>query len=297
MWSRQQIIGAIVVVGLSLLSGCATLGPAYKPESGSAADKATIYVYRDFNVFGGGATYMVSGNGVPIASLPAGGYFVYHAPPGEVQLSAKSEATTSVTVEAKAGEVYYVKGTIGVGILVGRPHLLMVTNEVGAKEIASCKLVPESMMANAQTGADFTQVTVPADEGAVRTFGSVTWYSGVDVLANSSTFVEAGEQAIKGTLELTDRSLTLLTGSEAGTRTGMGLRIPYSEIASVDIRHHINWHAVVIKRRDGKIDSFNIFGGIFIDRKQTEAAGELLQSKIQTQPVTGQKAKESVRYW
>ncbi len=281
--SRRKIIAVTLMAGLGLLSGCATLGPAYKPESQSQADKATIYVYREASLFGGGMTYMVSANGVPIASLPAGGYFVYHAPPGKVQLSAKSEAATSVTVEANAGEVYYVKGTVGLGILVGRPHLKLVSKEVGEKEIASCKLVPESMTASAQTSADFAQVALPADEGTVSTFARVIWYSGVNVLANSSTFVEAGQQGIKGTLELTDRSLTLITGSDTAARSGMGLHIPYSEIASVEIRRRMNWRAVVIKRRDGKLDSFNI-GGAVIDRKQTEAAGELLRSKIQTQP-------------
>ncbi len=143
-------------------------------------------------------------------------------------------------------------------------------------------------MATAQTRADSEQVTVPADEDAVRTYGAVTLFSGVDVLASSSTFVEADQQAIKCTLELTDRSLTLLAGSGATARTGMGLHMSYSEIASVEIRHYLNSRAVVIKRRDGKLDSFNI-GGAFIDRKQTEAAaGELLRSKIQTQPVTAQ---------
>ena len=62
----------------------------------------------------------------------------------------------------------------------------------------------------------------------------------------------------------------------------MGLHIPYGEIASVEVRRYINWRAVVIKRRDGKVDSFNI-GGAVIDRKQTEVAGELLRSKIGTQ--------------
>lgn len=285
--SRGQIIAVALIFNLALLSGCATLGPAYRPESASTVDKATVYVYRDSSIFGGGMTYMVWGNGVPIGSLPAGGYFVYHAPPGALQLSAKSEATTAVTLEAKAGAVYYVKGTVGLGILIGRPHLALVSKEVGEREIAGCKLVPESMMASAQTRADFTQVTVPVDEGAVSTFDRVIWYSGVDVLANSSSLVAASKQGIKGTLELTDRSLTLLTGSDAGAREGMGLQIPYSEIASVEVRRYINWRAVVIKRRDGKLDSFNI-GGAVIDRRQTQAAGELLRSKIRTQPGAGQ---------
>jgi len=125
-----------------LVSGCATLGPKFEAAQGAPADKATVYVYREPGFVGGGVAYMVRVNDADISTLPAGGYFVYVATPGELELSAKTEAKTSVTIDAKAGQTYYVKGTLGVGIFVGHPHLTVVSNEVGAAEIAQCNLVP-----------------------------------------------------------------------------------------------------------------------------------------------------------
>jgi len=130
-----------------LLSGCAALGPTYTAAPEAPKGKATIYVYRESGFVGGGVAYTVNANGIPVSTLPSGGYFVYYATPGEVELSAKTEASTSVTVDAKAGETYYVKGTVGVGVFVGHPHLVLVSREIGAKEIAACKLVPASATA------------------------------------------------------------------------------------------------------------------------------------------------------
>ena len=67
--------------------------------------------------------YTVRANGADIAKLPAKGYFVYSAMPGEVEFSAQTEAKTSVTIDAKAGETYFVKGTVGLGVFVGHPAL------------------------------------------------------------------------------------------------------------------------------------------------------------------------------
>ena len=133
----------LTISGLSLLSaGCATLGSAYTPDSNAPKDKATVYVYRPSGMGGAAVSYTVAVNGVDASSLPSGGYFVYYAKPGENEFSAKTEAKTSVTVDAKAGETYYVKGTIGMGVFVGHPHLVQVTSDAGSQEIAKCKLVP-----------------------------------------------------------------------------------------------------------------------------------------------------------
>jgi hypothetical protein len=133
----------LAMSGVSLLSaGCATLGSAYTPDNNTPKDKATVYVYRPSAMGGGAISYTVAVNGADVSSLPSGGYFVYYAKPGENEISAKTEAKTSVTVDAKAGETYYVKGTIGMGVFVGHPHLLQVSGDVGSQEIVKCKLVP-----------------------------------------------------------------------------------------------------------------------------------------------------------
>jgi uncharacterized protein DUF2846 len=139
---QSSAITALGLMGL-LLSGCATLGPVYKPEQSVPSDKGTVYIYRESKMVGAAIGYTVSANGTPVAKLSSGSYFVYHALPDEVAFSAQTEAKTSVTIDIKAGEVYYLKGTVGMGVLVGHPHLVLVSADVGQSEITACKLVPE----------------------------------------------------------------------------------------------------------------------------------------------------------
>lgn len=139
---RNLLRIATVLLVVLLIAGCATTGPQYQAATDVPADRALVYVYREAGFVGGGLSYMVRANDVEISTLPAGGYFVYHAVPGEIEFSAKTEARTSVTIDAEAGRTYYIKGTVGVGVFVGHPHLTVVPNDVGAKEIVECKLVP-----------------------------------------------------------------------------------------------------------------------------------------------------------
>lgn len=141
MKSRLGILLAISAASL-LSAGCATLGSTYTPVSNAPKDKATVYVYRPSAFSGSAISYTVSANGVELSSLPSGGYFVYYAKPGETEFSAKTEAKTSVTIDAKQGETYYVKGSLGMGVFVGHPHLVQVPNDTASQEIAKCKLVP-----------------------------------------------------------------------------------------------------------------------------------------------------------
>lgn len=126
-----------------LLQGCASLGPAYTKVEQIPENKGLIYIYRPSSIVGGGISPDVKVGETVIATLYNGGYYPYFANPGEVELWAKTESKSAVTLDVKPGETYYVKGTIGVGFFVGRPHLIVVSPEEGAKEIAACKLIPE----------------------------------------------------------------------------------------------------------------------------------------------------------
>jgi hypothetical protein len=59
-------------------------------------------------------------------------------PPGDF-----AESRSSVTLDVKTGQTYYIKGEVGVGFFVGRPHLMVVSPEITEKEIADCKLILE----------------------------------------------------------------------------------------------------------------------------------------------------------
>jgi hypothetical protein len=64
-----------------------------------------------------------------ISSLGAGKYLVMNMAPGTYEFSARSEARDTLRLEVEPGEVVYVRCTIRMGIMVGRPNLAPSTAE------------------------------------------------------------------------------------------------------------------------------------------------------------------------
>lgn len=124
-------------------SGCASLGPVYEEVEVVPPNKGLVYIYRPSSFIGGGVSYDVKVGEDPIATLYNGGYYPYFSEPGEVEFWARTESKSAVTLDVEVGKNYFVKGTVGVGLLVGRPHLTIVSDEIGLAEIAECKLIPE----------------------------------------------------------------------------------------------------------------------------------------------------------
>lgn len=128
---------------LLLTTGCASLGPVYSSVDKIPDDTGLIYFYRPSSFVGGGASYDIKNNDTVITTLYNGGYYPYFSGPGEKEFWAQTESKSSVTLDVKPGETYYIKGEIGVGFLIGRPHLMVVAPEIAAKEISECKLIPD----------------------------------------------------------------------------------------------------------------------------------------------------------
>ncbi len=119
-----------------LIYGCAAHFQTVKaPEN-----RAIVYVYKPKKFFSD-SDYAVNANGFRINTLHNGGYFVYFAKPGRIQLSAGSEITSYVTFDVEAGHTYYVMGTVRSGSAVQRPYLQLVSTETGKNEIALCKQI------------------------------------------------------------------------------------------------------------------------------------------------------------
>jgi len=141
--TMRNVIMLFSLLFLGLLSGCASLGPVYQEADLVPEDKGLVYIYRPSSFVGGGVSYDVKVGETPVTTLYNGGYYPYLSAPGEVEFWAKTESRSAVTLDVKVGETYFVKGTVGVGLIVGRPHLTVVPNETGFQEIVECKLIPE----------------------------------------------------------------------------------------------------------------------------------------------------------
>jgi len=128
-----------VLFGIIFITGCAT-GPSFKKVEAIPEGVGIVYIYRPASPIGAGASYDVRADGISLVTLLSGEYFVHYAQPGEVEFSARTESTSAITVDIKAGQTYYLKCTLSFGITVGRPQLVLVSSDVGEKEIAACNL-------------------------------------------------------------------------------------------------------------------------------------------------------------
>jgi hypothetical protein len=149
----------LVLFGIILITGCAT-GPSFKKVETIPEAVGLVYIYRPMSPIGSGVSYEVRADGVPLVTLLSGEYFVYYAQPGEVEFSARTESTSAITVDIKAGQTYYLKCTLSVGITVGRPQLVIVSPAIGESEVAGCKL-EEGKTAKALTKSSYNLALVP----------------------------------------------------------------------------------------------------------------------------------------
>jgi hypothetical protein len=138
---RRITLYSLLLVSVVTVTGCASLGPAYTRVDKLPENKGLVYIYRPSSFIGGGLSYIVNAGDIPVTTLYSGGYYPYFSDPGEKEFWARTESKSSVTLDIRAGQTYYIKGEVGVGFLVGRPHLMVVAPEVAEKEIADCKLI------------------------------------------------------------------------------------------------------------------------------------------------------------
>ena len=93
------------------------------PAPAADASKGTIIFFRPSKFIGAAMGFKVREGDVELGRLRNGKYFVIQVEPGTHSYTVHSEAKDVITLEVEAGETYYVKGSIGVGILAGRPNL------------------------------------------------------------------------------------------------------------------------------------------------------------------------------
>jgi hypothetical protein len=134
----MKLSSRLVVLALAglLLSSCASVQREAAPSQPDRpqAGKGLVIFYRERHFTGGGVSYKVFDNGARVGGLPNGAYFVYQAKPGLHKFTASTEVTDEKPLTVQAGKTYYVRGEVQMGVLIGRPHLIIVDRQeaVGA---------------------------------------------------------------------------------------------------------------------------------------------------------------------
>jgi hypothetical protein len=88
-----------------------------------AAGKGQVVFYRTGGFVGAAISCNVREDGKLVGGLSGGKYFVAEMQPGKHVFTTKSEAKDTLNMEIESDETYYVRCTIGAGVVAGRPNL------------------------------------------------------------------------------------------------------------------------------------------------------------------------------
>ncbi len=122
---------------------CETMDPTgkqFSPTSNIQNNKGLVYIYRPLLFTGSGVYFTVKADGESLIELTNGTYKSFFIKPGEVTFEAETLGSAKITIQINAGDVYYLKGNVIAGPLVGKPILTQVTKEIGEREISECRL-------------------------------------------------------------------------------------------------------------------------------------------------------------
>lgn len=100
--------------------------PAAAPESAAApasGGTGTIIFFRPKKFIGAAIGFIVREGSTELGKLRNGNFFSIQAPAGVHHYVVHSETKDELTIEVEAGETYYVQGSLGMGLVAGRPNI------------------------------------------------------------------------------------------------------------------------------------------------------------------------------
>ena len=130
--SRLAIAMLMVACG-----GCAVQGAAYQATPAPSA-KSAVYLYRPYRIIGVGVSPSVN-CGDYSSTLGPGGFHRFTIDPGTLHCDAHTEVTTSIDIDVKPGQSYYLEESLSIGWLQPRVHLDLKTPDEAGAEIQECK--------------------------------------------------------------------------------------------------------------------------------------------------------------
>lgn len=134
MLSRTAILSLLLVPALAIANegdaATATTAASTAPAAtantliqAAPADKAQIVFFRESKFVGAAIGFKVREGENELGKLRSGKYFVANVEPGKHEYNVHGETKDVLTMEVEAGETYYVLGSLGMGIVAGRPNL------------------------------------------------------------------------------------------------------------------------------------------------------------------------------
>ena len=139
---KRGLLVGLLFLGVTL-SGCVPTGESFSPVKDLTNDKAAIYLYRPYNLVGGGRMYTVFVDNQQVGKLVNGAYRDLLVSPGTHKVELKQDSLLikgyefEITVKTAASKISYLRfGSAWAG---GKAGLTQVDSAVAKPELEKCK--------------------------------------------------------------------------------------------------------------------------------------------------------------
>ncbi|MCK5537422.1 MAG: DUF2846 domain-containing protein [Bacteroidales bacterium] len=122
---------SISILFIMLLSSLDTSAQIPEPEEG----KGLVVFYRTKKFSGGAIKFSVKDSEKSYGQLTNGSIIKIQVEPGEHMFWSQVISSDSITLTIEEGKVYYVKGTVKMGAIAGRPKFNQVDEKKALKEM------------------------------------------------------------------------------------------------------------------------------------------------------------------
>ena len=131
-----------LALGLAtLVCGCAS-GPKYTVIRGNIPacdpERGRVFVYRSSAV-GAAVQPSVMMSGEKVGQAKAKGFFYVDKPPGNYEISTKTEVKRSLSLTLDKGQTKYVRLGVSVGFFVGHVYPELVEAATAEEQLTKCK--------------------------------------------------------------------------------------------------------------------------------------------------------------
>jgi hypothetical protein len=146
MKKRTSLMLILAGAMLMLVSACASVPMAplemdMKAKNMSAPkDKALVYLYRNESM-GGAVKMTVNLDGRFAGQTASKTYFMWLLAPGKHEFTSVTENTSTLNLDAKAGDTYYIWQEVKMGAWAARSNLQLVDKAKGKQGVEESKLI------------------------------------------------------------------------------------------------------------------------------------------------------------
>lgn len=149
----QRLMTALLLTGIMLLHGCASVPMASMEEDAKAktftnvSGKASLYIYRN-EMFGGAIPMTVTINGRTLGQSAAQTYFRLNLEAGKYTVESHAENVSNLALSLESGKTYFVWQEVKMGLFFARSLLQEVDEKTGRTGVMESKLIASSLSEN-----------------------------------------------------------------------------------------------------------------------------------------------------